>query len=327
MAAHIPSTLRTDPLEEHLIKAGLILIHQGKVRNTYEIPNHPNLLLSLATDRISIFDFVLNATVPRKGEVLTAMTIFWLTEVLKGFPHHLVACGRSIDQYLPAGIRNSAAIRKRAIVIKKLNMLPVECIVRGYLTGSGWKSYEHNGSICGIDLPGHLYNGSRLPTPIFTPTTKSTVGHDIPLSADLVTKEYGNWVREKSVLCYTAIADFAQRRSIILADTKLEFGRDGTLADEVGTPDSSRFWDFVEWQQCSARRTSPPPHDKERVRQWGQGQAINMRNPEKQEDLEFVDAITVPPGVIEFTKKIYLSIFMRLTGYDLTQYQVQKMGV
>lgn len=341
MAAHIPSSVPEDPLHSHLIGAGLILIHQGKVRSTYSIPEYPDLLLSVASDRISIFDFVLNALVPKKGEVLTAMTIFWLTEVLHHIPNHLVASGRSIDQYLPPKLINSNALRKRALVVTKLDMLPVECIIRGYLTGSGWKEYKKDQCVWGAKLAPNLYDGSRiLPHPIFTPTTKAEVGHDVPIPADDVVAKYGEWVRERSLLCYTKMSALAQNRGIIMADTKFEFGKNETLADEVGTPDSSRFWDFAEWNSCAVQRTSPPSRDKEFVRKWGEKiplpeyllgvkglvgiQNLSTTNPLH---LEFVDTLIVPLDIVNTTTQIYLLIFAQLTRTKLTQFQAQMMGV
>lgn len=327
MPAHIPSAIAQDPLHEFLVAAGLTLVYTGKVRATYTIPEHPELYLSLASNRISIFDIVLNATVPQKGEVLTAMTIFWLREVLDCVPNHLVASGRNIDQYLPSALHDSSALRKRGLVIKKLDMLPVECIVRGYLTGSGWKEYKKDQCVWGAKLAPNLYDGSQiLPHPIFTPTTKAEVGHDVPIPADDVVAQYGDWVRERSLLCFTKMSALAQNRGIIMADTKFEFGKNGTLADEVGTPDSSRFWDFAEWNSCAVQRTSPPSRDKEFVRKWGKTKGIDTLDPENPEHLKLVDDLIVPLEILNTTTKMYLAIFKQLTRTELTQFQSQMMG-
>lgn len=339
MSVHIPPTLPQDPLTQPLCDAGLTLTHRGKVRSTYAIPNHPDLVLSVASNGISIFDFVLNAIVPYKGEVLTAMTVFWLTEVLQLVSNHLVACGRSIDQYLPTALWNSCALRKRALVIKKLEMLPIECIVRGYLTGSGWASYQKDGSVCGISLAANLYDGARiLPGPIFTPTTKAETGHDEHLSEISVIEKYGQWVSDRSIHCYTKMASVAQNRGIIIADTKFEFGSNGMLADEVGTPDSSRFWDFSAWSVANDSRVSPPSRDKEQVRTWGKSVAlpaslrlnaehgINNLDPANPVHLEFLDHLVIPNEITDKTSRIYLSVFHQLTRTTLNQFQIQIMG-
>lgn len=171
--AHIPLTVQSVPI------AGLTRVHQGKVRDTYALPDHPDLMLVYASDRISVFDFVLPALVVQKGETLTALNVWWCDEVLRDvFPHDLVAFGPKIDVYLPETTRDNAKLWRRAVVVRKLEMLPIEAIVRGYLTGSGLASYQKTGMVCGHILPNGLTDGSQLPRPIFTPSTKALVGHD-----------------------------------------------------------------------------------------------------------------------------------------------------
>lgn len=343
MAATIPTAVAATPFHDTLDRAGLNRIHQGKVRDTYALPDK-GLLLVLATDRMSIFDFVLPALVPHKGELLTALTVFWLTEVLTYAHHHLVAFGADMNEYLPPELRNNDELYKRALVVRKLTMIPVECVVRGYLTGSGLKSYRETQCVCGIPLPAGLHDGSRiLPHPIFTPTTKAQSGHDEHLPADTVQQQYGAWLANKSLLYYQKLAAVAHAKSIILADTKFEFGKGGVLADEVGTPDSSRFWDRDEWIRAWQRQQSPPPFDKELVRSWGkdiatpfadpQGEGgdqisgLGNLDPENPEHLKFVSVLAVPSDVLNETNQRYRIVLQRLTGLELKEFQKVKLGV
>lgn len=325
MAIHMPASVSESPLHKRLVSAGLVRMHQGKVRDTYAIAGSPYLLV-VATDRISIFDFVLPATIAGKGEVLTAMTIFWLTRVLGEIPNHLIAYGAKIDDSLPYTLHGNKVLRARALVVRKLDMLPVECIVRGYLTGSGWKSYQTTGEVCGIKLAPGLHDGSQItPSPIFTPTTKAEVGHDEHLITADVLKAHGRWLQDRSLLCYKKIAGFAKQRNIILADTKFEFGKDGTLADEVATPDSSRFWDADQWRTAIKKRTSPESHDKEIVRSWGKKVGIHTLKPENPADIERVDRIVVPPKLLDMTSKVYHLILCDLVGMELSKFQREYM--
>lgn len=344
MSAAIPQSVSGNQFERLLCAFGLTRTHQGKVRETYELQD--DLLLVIATDRVSIFDFVLPVLLPQKGELLTAMTVFWLTDILKGV-HHLVAYGQQIDQYLPKGIRELPSrvrddIRRRALIVRKFNMIPVECIVRGYLTGSGWKSYQNTHQICGIDLPSGLHDGARIvPTPIFTPTTKAKTGHDEHLQTEAVIHQYGTSLRDLSLAVYQQIAEVAEGKELILADTKFEFGalrvpqgtlspsksEDIVLADEVGTPDSSRFWDKEEWARAREQRTSPPPFDKEIVRNWGKQFQLDQRDPDGADDLALVRRLQIPPNVVGETTRRYRIVFQRLTGLTLAEFQEKKFGV
>jgi phosphoribosylaminoimidazole-succinocarboxamide synthase len=338
MAAVIPHKVVDTSFGFILRQAGLTHIHRGKVRNTYFVPD-PALLLVLASDRVSIFDFVLPALVPYKGEILTALTVFWLTEVLSQTDHHLVAFGTGIDQYLPPELRGNAELHKRGLIVRRLKMVPVECIVRGYLTGSGLKSYKKTGHVCGIELAPGLHDGSRiLPHPIFTPTTKAESGHDEHLPTAAVIERYGAWTRYKSLACYQKLAEVAEAKGIIVADTKLEYGEDGVLADEVGTPDSSRFWDKEEWAHAAEQQKSPPPFDKEVVRNWGKeiatpvsaaGGEVGLQHldPENDDHLTFVANLTVPQSVLDETSQRYQIVLQRLTGLTLDEFQKQKLGV
>lgn len=336
--ATIPKSVAESRLSRQL--AGkLTRINQGKVRDTYALPDK-SLLLLVATDRVSIFDFVLPAFVASKGHVLTALTVHWLNTILHSVANHLVAFGRNIDQHLPTQLRNSSELQKVALVVRKLEIIPIECIVRGYLTGSGWRSYQKNGSVCDITLPTGLHDGSRLSSPIFTPTTKAETGHDEDLAVSRVISQHGVILATKSITIYRLLANFAKERSIILADTKFEFGQGDdkslVLADEVGTPDSSRFWDIDEWKTAVIQQKSPTPHDKELVRQWGltipnpfePGKTgLNTLDTENPDHLDFVSKLTVPPEILAQTTSIYLNIFQRLTGTSLTDFTRNVMGV
>lgn len=320
MAAKIPEKVLTQPL------LGLNLINSGKVRDTYKIPSHSNKLLVHTTDRISIFDFVLPALVPQKGEVLTALTVFWLRNVLAHFDHHLVAYGSEIDKFLPDSLKNNPDLQKCAIIVKRLEMLPVECVVRGFLTGSGWKSYQENQTICDHQLPNGLHDGSRLPYPIFTPTTKAETGHDEAISANIIAEKYGLRPERTSLQLYQAACEFASSKGIIIADTKFEFGHDVwdgilRLGDEVLTPDSSRFWSVKDWEKAVSQGKSPAGLDKQLVREWGKTVGIEKRNPENPDDLAFVHSLQVPDEFIKDTHHRYRYIFYLLTGQKLEAFQ------
>lgn len=327
MGAIIPVCAVEQEVRASLLNAGLQLAYQGKVRDTFALPKHPDLLLVVATDRLSIFDFVLPCTVPGKGRALTQLTTFWLTKVLGDYDHHLVAWGADIDKYLPCKCRRNKVLQNRALVVKRLKILPVECVVRGYLTGSGWAAYKKTGRICDCRLPQGLYDGSQI-TPIFTPTSKEESGHDEPMSRRMVKKRYGAKVEKLSLLVYRAIADYAYERGIILADTKFEFGREKgklILADEVGTPDSSRFWDYYDLMKCSKEQKSPPGYDKQPVREWGKTietpfkdkkskkiTGINNLDPKNPDHIVFVHNLEIPDEVIQQTSKRYELIANRL---------------
>lgn len=328
MGANLPPLVAEYPLLNILSAAGLVRMHQGKVRDTWKIPGS-NFLLVVATDRISIFDFVLNALVHRKGEVLTAMTIFWMAKILTETKHHLAAYGREIDPYLPVELQNNSDLQRRAIIVKRCDMKPVEFIYRGCLTGSGFKEYKKTGTLHGQPLLPGLYDGSLLLPPQFDPTTKAAVGHDTTLNAEAVRQEYP----QESTLglqIYIQMAAYAEGRGILMADTKMEFGGyegEPTLADEVGTPDSSRYWDLTEWKKKVLTRETPSPLDKEFVRNWGRIHGIQNREPENSEDIAFVHALTVHPDILDTTSGLYSTIFQRLTGQSLEDFQRECMGI
>jgi phosphoribosylaminoimidazole-succinocarboxamide synthase len=309
----------------------LKMIHRGKVRDTYWLPSHPEMLLMRASDRISIFDFVLGPTVPFKGEVLVALTVFWLTEIFRDIDHHLVAFGSEIDKFVPKILVGNSELHRCGFVVEKLEMLRVECIARGYLTGSGWRAYQKDKAVCGISLPEGLHDGSKLPEPIFTPTTKAQEGHDEHISAESVDKEYGTWLGHITLELYERAFAYALSRGVIIADTKFEFGSD-KLGDEVLTPDSSRFWDVDEYEKAQEKGQSPQGYDKEPVRQAGTRAEIDGRivdisklDPTNEDHVRLVKRWNVPKEVVEKTTFRYLTILERLTGMGLKKFQTEVM--
>ena len=274
-------------------------VHSGKVRDLYELPD--GNLLMVASDRISSFDHVLETQVPDKGEILTRMSLWWFDQLADLVPNHVV----STD--VPEEVRG------RAVVCERLEMIPVECVVRGYLTGTGLLDYRATGEVCGIALPPGLEDGSRLPEPVFTPAAKAALGeHDENITYDAVVATVGADVaaelRRLTLEVYRRAEGLARERGIILADTKLEFGRraDGTivLADEVLTPDSSRFWSAQEWSPGR----SQPSYDKQIVRDW-------LLSPESGWDKDSGDAPPpLPDAVVERTRARYLEAYETLTG-------------
>ncbi|MEW2357447.1 phosphoribosylaminoimidazolesuccinocarboxamide synthase [Spirillospora sp. NPDC029432] len=279
-------------------------LHSGKVRDLYELPGGE--LLMVARDTISAYDYVLDTPIPDKGRILTQLSLWWFERLSDLLPNHIV----STD--LPSGA--PAEWAGRAMVARRLDMVPVECVARGYLTGSGLKEYANAGSVCGVPLPAGLVDGSRLPEPIFTPTTKAAVGdHDEPMTfaevesavgADLAAR-----LREVTLAVYRRGAELARERGIIVADTKIELGRtaDGglVLADEVLTPDSSRFWPLDGWEPGRAQ----PSFDKQFVRDW-------LVSPESGWDRASGEAPPpLPAEIVERTRAKYVEAYERITGH------------
>lgn len=317
--------------------SGLKLISRGKVRDMYALANSENLL-PVASDRISIFDFVLPAEVPQKGEVLTALNVFWYLALRKSSEvpkQDIVAYGKNIDFHLPHTAWNDSDLQKRAIVITKLRMLPIEAIVRGYLMGSGWGAYQKtapNHKVCGHRLPAGFKDGDRLPNPIFTPTTKAVEGHDKHMDVGEVRSQFGLEIERASLNLFRLASEIALNRDIIIADTKLEFGlsEDGStiiLGDERFTPDSSRFCLLEDWIQSREKGTSPTAYDKQFVRKWGMTQGIHERDPLNPADVEYVHGLTVPEDILRKTTEIYRVIFALITGMALEAFQREKMGI
>jgi len=278
----------------------------GKVRDVYELDGQH--LLFVATDRISAFDYVLATGIPHKGQVLTQISLFWFDFLRDIVPNHLVTA--DVDRY-PESVRKYAdQLRGRSMMVLRADMIPVECVVRGYLSGSAWKEYLGDGTVCGIHLPAGLKESDRLPEPIFTPAIKATTGHDENISFEKMVEIAGHDVsvelRTLSLKIYTAAADYAREKGILIADTKFEFGRTPqgiTLADEVLTPDSSRFWPADQYQPGQAQNS----YDKQYVRDYLEEIRWTKQPP----------APALPPEVVRKTSEKYLEAFRQLTGREL----------
>jgi phosphoribosylaminoimidazole-succinocarboxamide synthase len=292
----------TEPLYESRIQS-LRLRHRGKVRDIYDIDDRHMLIVT--TDRLSAFDVVLSEPIPGKGALLTAMSNFWFRRTRPIIPNQLTDIPLAQVLKDPA---ERAQVEGRAVVVRKLKALPVEAIVRGYLVGSGWKEYRKAGTVCGIKLPAGLIEADRLPEPIFTPSTKATVGHDENISfeqaAGILGADIAERVRQASLTIYKECAAYALTRGIIIADTKFEFGLDEqgtlTLIDEVLTPDSSRFWPADQYKPGA----NPPSFDKQYVRDWLEASGWNKQAP----------APKLPPEVIARTAEKYREALTRLTA-------------
>ncbi|QIK07943.1 phosphoribosylaminoimidazolesuccinocarboxamide synthase [Streptomyces sp. ID38640] len=281
---------------------GLTHLHTGKVRDLYR--NAAGDLVMVASDRTSVYDWVLPTEIPDKGRVLTQMSLWWFEQLSDLVPHHVLATD------VPAGAPADWA--GRTLVCKSLDMVPVECVARGYLTGSGLAEYRQTRTVCGLALPEGLVDGSELPAPIFTPATKADVGdHDENVSYEEVAHQVGTEVaaqlRQTTLAVYGRARDIARERGIILADTKFEFGFDGeqlTLADEVLTPDSSRFWPADLWQPGRAQ----PSFDKQFVRDWLTSPAAAWDRTGEE------PPPALPHEIVESTRAKYIEAYQRLTG-------------
>jgi phosphoribosylaminoimidazole-succinocarboxamide synthase len=278
----------------------------GKVRDVYRVDNER--LLFIATDRISAFDYVLATGIPHKGRVLTQLSLFWFDFLKDIVPNHFITA--DVEQY-PDNVKKYAnELRGRSMIVVRGDMFPVECVVRGYLSGSGWKEYKSNGKVCGIPLPAGLKESDRLPEPIFTPATKANTGHDINISFEemckIVDPEQARKLRDISLALYTKASEHARQRGIIIADTKFEFGKTAagiTLADEVLTPDSSRFWPTDKYQPGKAQDS----FDKQYVRDYLEEIHWNKQPP----------APGLPAEVASRTSQKYLDAYRQLTGREL----------
>ncbi|HEX5708473.1 MAG TPA: phosphoribosylaminoimidazolesuccinocarboxamide synthase [Pyrinomonadaceae bacterium] len=285
----------------------LRLVRRGKVRDVYEADERH--LLIVATDRISAFDCILPTRIERKGEVLTALSRFWFERLADVTPHHLVTT--EVEEMPESISRHAELLRGRSMLVRRTEVFPVECVVRGYLAGSGWKDYLRTGEVCGQRLPEGLRESDRLPAPIFTPATKAEEGHDENISEarmrEIVGDEVTDALRDTSLALYREAAAYAEGRGIIIADTKFEFGRDDTgrviLIDEALTPDSSRFWPREEYAPGRAQSS----FDKQFVRDYLEGLAWDKRPP----------APPLPREVSDATTARYLQAYKLLTGEEL----------
>lgn len=289
----------------------------GKVRDLYDVtlPSGEDALLIVATDRISAFDVVLANGLPGKGIVLTQISRFWFDHFADTVPHHLIST--DVDDVPGLNDAQRAQLRGRIMLCKKTRVVPIECIARGYITGSGWKDYQASGKVCGIELPQGLQNSDRLAEPLFTPSTKAESGHDENISfaegAEIVGEDLMQWLGETTLKLYTSARDYAAERGIILADTKFEFGQldDGgnpLLIDEIFTPDSSRFWPADDWEPGREQQS----FDKQIVRNY------------LEEVVAAGDWDKTPPGpelpqaVVERSIARYLEAYRLLTGSELS---------
>lgn len=298
-----------DLLDSVLIKTDfpdLRLHASGKVRDVYEIGDKQ--LLFIASDRISAFDYVLATGIPYKGSVLNQISLFWFDFLADIVPNHLITA--NVDQYPPEIRQYKDQLRGRSMLVRRAEMFPVECVVRGYISGSAWKEYKASGKVSGISLPTGLKESDAFPEPIFTPSTKATTGHDENISfdqmCDIVGVENASHLRDLTLRVYKKAAAYARQRGIIIADTKFEFGRTEhgiTLADEVLTPDSSRFWPADKYEPGRAQDS----YDKQYVRDYLEQIHWNKQPP----------APALPPDVARRTSEKYLEAYYQLTGHKL----------
>jgi phosphoribosylaminoimidazole-succinocarboxamide synthase len=299
----------TAPLLETSVN-GLALFRRGKVRDVYEAGDR---LLIVATDRISAFDYVLESGIPDKGKVLTQLSGFWFEQMADLVPHHLI----SMDPAdFPAQARSHAALlRGRTMLVRRTEPIPIECVARGYLSGSGWKEYQQNGKVCGLELPEGLRESERLPHPIFTPATKAEMGHDVNITEEeagrIVGADLIKRLKTLTIEIYRRGAALAESKGIIVADTKFEFGlvgggnphTDVVLIDEVLTPDSSRFWP----RSVYAPGHGQPSFDKQYVRDYLEEVRWNKQPP----------VPSLPDEVVRRTREKYIEAFRLLTGREL----------
>src|SRR3954451_20314065 len=288
---------------------GYDLLASGKVREIYEAGS--DRLLLVASDRISTYDVVHPTPIPGKGQVLTGLSVFWFERTGHICPNHLVSYTEVPEQ-----------LRGRALLVERLGRFPVECVVRGYITGSGWKDYQATGAVCGIELPGGLRESEQLPEPIFTPATKADVGdHDENVDFDRAAEIIGDrelleQLRDLSIAVYTRAAEHARSRGIILADTKFEFGRGSNgqivLGDEVLTPDSSRFWPAEGYEPGHGQ----PSFDKQYVRDWATQSGWDKSPP----------APALPEEVVDRTRDLYVDAYERLTGEPFAKWLGRSSG-
>lgn len=281
-------------------------ISSGKVREIYEVDD--DKLLLVVSDRISAFDYILPSMVPNKGKILNKISEFWFDFVKDVIPNHIIST--NIND-LPKEFQTDE-FEGRSMLVKKLKMIPIECIVRGYITGSGWKSYKQNGTVCGITLPEGLQESEKLPEPIFTPTTKAQEGHDENISFDevcnLIGKDLAKKLRDKTIEIYKKCADYAKTKGVIIADTKFEFGVDenGTLilADEVLTPDSSRFWPSDDYEVGKSQKS----FDKQYIRDWITSTGYDPSS-----------GTPIPDDVIQTTSNKYKEAYKLITGKNFEE--------
>lgn len=288
----------------------LFPLKQGKVRDIYDLGSE---LLIIATDRISAFDYVLDSTIPEKGKILNQIAAFWFDKTADIIENHIITTDFSV--YPEVIINTSDDLEKRSMLVKKADKFPIECIVRGYITGSGWKDYKKTGKVCGIELPDGLNESEKLTQPLFTPSTKADEGHDENISFDEMKEIIDPYSAEKlktiSLELYNFAHDYLYKKGIILADTKFEFGIfDGKiiLIDEIFTPDSSRFWNKDEYEVGCSQKS----YDKQFVRDYLFSKGIQDRESINPGD----DILTLPDEIIQKTQEKYMQAYRKITGKD-----------
>ena len=289
------------------------MLSRGKVRDIYEAGDD---LLLVASDRVSVFDVVLPTQIPGKGQVLTGLTMFWLDKTKQVIDNHLITADY---REFPEPFKNNEELVGRAMLVERAKVVPVECVARGYITGSGWKEYQQKQSVCGVELPAGLVESQKLPEPIFTPTTKADEGHDMPLTfeetVDLIGEGLAQKLKEVTLSLYATGAAYALERGIILADTKFEFGfaPDGELIliDEVLTPDSSRFWPADVYEAGHGQ----PSYDKQYVRDWADSLGWDHEPPGPE----------IPADIVENTAAKYHEAYEKITGEPFSAY-LQRVG-
>ena len=296
-------------LDPVVLQTGFPDLHfhaSGKVRDVYQLDNER--LLFVATDRISAFDYVLATGIPQKGRVLTQISLFWFDFLSDIVPNHLITA--DVGQYPEALQKYAEVLRGRSMIVQRAEMFPVECVVRGYISGSAWKEYKASGKVCGIELPAGLRESEAFPEPIFTPATKEVSGHDENISfarmCEILGSETSSTLRDLTLRVYKKAAAYARQRGIIIADTKFEFGRTAkgiTLADEVLTPDSSRFWPADKYAPGRGQES----YDKQYVRDYLEEIHWNKQPP----------APALPDEVARRTSEKYLDAYFQITGHKL----------
>lgn len=294
----IPKEVRESEWDQQLTEAGVVRVAQGKVRDIYA---RADKLLFVTSDRISAFDWVLQTKIPDKGRVLNRLSKFWFNSL--GVPHHMITTDVK-QMRLPRSV-DEDALAGRAMLVRKAQVVPIECVVRGHLAGSGWKEYQKSGTVCGIKLLSGLREGDQLPEPIFTPATKAASGHDENISFEVMCEKVGRLLaeelRRRSLDIYRRGAEYARSCGIIIADTKFEFGRlkdQILLVDELLTPDSSRFWPVDLYQPGG----SPPSFDKQFVRDWLEQSGWDKNSPPP----------PLPPDIVAKTREKYIEAHARL---------------
>jgi phosphoribosylaminoimidazole-succinocarboxamide synthase len=295
-----------DPVILHTDFPDLQLLASGKVRDVYQLDDER--LLFVATDRISAFDYVLATGIPQKGRVLTQISLFWFDFLSDVVPNHVITA--DVERYPEALRKYDDQLRGRSMIVQRAEMFPVECVVRGYISGSAWKEYQATGKVCGIELPAGLQESDAFPEPIFTPATKAVTGHDENISfarmCEILGTETSSHLREITLRIYKKAAAYARQRGIIIADTKFEFGRTSkgvTLADEVLTPDSSRFWPAAKYASGRGQES----YDKQYVRDYLEKIRWNKQPP----------APALPAEVANGTSERYLDAYFQVTGRKL----------